>query len=764
MKTKCLASFAILTLALMGAGRVWAQDSDQPPDESNGPNTVQPSDQPPPQQNGQPPAPQNGQQTDNNANAPGVARVSLIRGQVSIQRGDTGDWSAATINQPLEAGDKISTGADSQAEIQLDYANIVRLANNAQVNIVSLGNSQIQIQVAQGLVNFSTFKQEDSNAEIDTPNVAVRPGRGIGSFRIQVNSNGETLVVIREGEADVSTPQGSTNVKKGQLITIEGAGDDVQYKITDAPGNDDFDKWNEKRDRTIEDAQSWQHTDPYYTGSQDLDQYGTWSEVPDYGNVWIPDEDSDWAPYRAGSWLWEPYWGWTWVSYEPWGWAPYHYGRWFEYRDRWCWWPGPVYGGGFYRPFWSPAYVSFFGFGGGVGFGFGSIGWLPIGPGDFFFPWWGAYRERFGFRDFDDRRGFDGRGGWGPLRAGAFSNIHEFQTNDRFRSAMSTLHSDRFGAPGVRPEAASRDIVRGGGKFMTGNVPVAPSRGNLSASGRAANSSTISNRANGEHFYSTNHANAPTRSFDRESQGVRQSIQQNARSGGSGGPGGDRGPANSSSADRNGYSRFGGGNGGGNANNNVRQGGASDRPNGAGAGAENRGTPSGGGNSTDRGDGWHRFSPPAGGSGGSGGSANERPNPGNSNGGNSGNSGNGNSRSPSSGAGSYRPPLNMRQPVFNRPSYGYSGGNSGSNYRPPSNNNGGGYNYNRGGSSGNGNGGYRPPSNSNGGGGGNYNRGGGGGGNYNRGGGGGGGGSRGGGGGGGGGHSSGGGGGGGHRH
>jgi hypothetical protein len=750
MKTKTLASLAILTLALMGAGRVRAQDSDQPSDDENGQTTVQPSDQPPPQQDGQPPAqqppaPQNGQPNQSNASAPGVARVSLIHGQVSTQRGDTGDWSAAAINQPLEAGDKISTGDNSQAEIQLDYANVLRLGNNAQVNIVSLENSQIQIQVAQGLVNFSTFKQEDSNAEIDTPNVAVRPGRGTGSFRILVSSDGESQVIVREGEADVSTPQGSTHVTKGQLITIQGSGDDVQYKVTDAPGKDDFDKWNEKRDHAIESAQSWQRTSPYYTGTQDLDQYGTWSEVPDYGNVWVPDVDSGWAPYREGRWLWEPYWGWTWVSYEPWGWAPYHYGRWFEYRDRWCWWPGPVFGG-YYRPFWSPAYVSFFGFGGGfgfsAGFGFGSIGWLPIGPGDYFFPWWGAYRGRFGYRDFGDRRGFEGRGGWGPLRAGAFSNVHEFQTNDRFRGAMSTVPSNRFGAGGVRPEAASRDMVRNA-RMMTGNVPVTPSRENLSASGRPANSSTISNRANGQHFYSTNHANAPTRSFDRESSGVRQSIQQNARAGGSSG---------------------------GSNGNNIRQGGAYDRPNGS--GGENRG-PSSGGNSTDRGDGWHRFSPPSGGSSGSPG--NDRPNSGSPNGGNHGNPGSGNSRPPSSGASNYRPPLNMRQPVFNRPSSGGSGGN----YRPPSNNNNNGGGYNRGGSPGNG--GYRPPSNNNGGG--NYNRGGGGGGgNYNRGGGGGGGGggyNRGGGGGGnhggggggghssgggGGGHSSGGGGGGGHRH
>jgi len=35
----------------------------------------------------------------------GVARISLIQGDVSTQRGDTGDWAAAALNQPLVGGD-----------------------------------------------------------------------------------------------------------------------------------------------------------------------------------------------------------------------------------------------------------------------------------------------------------------------------------------------------------------------------------------------------------------------------------------------------------------------------------------------------------------------------------------------------------------------------------------------------------------------------------------------------------------------------------
>ena len=36
-------------------------------------------------------------------------------------------------------------------------------------------------------------------------------------------------------------------------------------------------------------------------GAADLDQYGTWSQMPEYGAVWYPNNvPVDWAPYRNG--------------------------------------------------------------------------------------------------------------------------------------------------------------------------------------------------------------------------------------------------------------------------------------------------------------------------------------------------------------------------------------------------------------------------------------------------------------------------------
>ena len=432
-----------------------------------------------------------------------AARISFIHGDVSTQRGDSGQTAAATLNTPLMAGDKISTGDASRTEVQLDFANILRLDNNAQANIFALSRSTIQIQLAQGLADYSVLKGYEANAEIDTPNVAVRPLRD-GRYRILVTQDGETDITVREGDADISTAQGDTKIHKGDLITIIGNGDQAQYKISRALPDDDWDSWNRDRDNVILNAGSRERTNPYYTGTQDLDPYGVWSEVPDYGSVWIPTVQVGWAPYRAGHWVYEPYWGWTWVSYEPWGWAPYHYGRWFLYGTSWAWWPGPVFPG--YRPIWAPAYVSFFGFGRGGfgfsfgfggGFGFGSVGWLPIGPGDYFHPWWGGYRGRFdavavgGFRD-----------GFAPLRAGGFSTVRDVSVNERLRAGVSGVAAGDFARGAGAPRAVTAAEFSGA-RMMAGNVPVSPTRDSMRASGQAASPRTFTGRgASQQRFFS----------------------------------------------------------------------------------------------------------------------------------------------------------------------------------------------------------------------------------------------------------------------
>jgi hypothetical protein len=48
----------------------------------------------------------------------GVARLSVINGDVTVRRGDSGDTVAAAINAPLVVQDRVVTGPASRAEIR----------------------------------------------------------------------------------------------------------------------------------------------------------------------------------------------------------------------------------------------------------------------------------------------------------------------------------------------------------------------------------------------------------------------------------------------------------------------------------------------------------------------------------------------------------------------------------------------------------------------------------------------------------------------
>jgi hypothetical protein len=474
--------------------------------------------------------------------SPGVARISLIQGDVSVQRGDTGDWAAAALNQPLVGGDRISTGDGSEAELQLDHSNILRLGNNAQAKIATVQRAQIQAQVGQGLAYYTVFKDSEAEVEIDTPNAAIRPTSKEGIYRIEVNGF-ETQVIVRAGVADISTPQGSTHVEVGQAATVRGTTDEAGSVLGGAPSKDSWDSWNNDRDGVIRNAQSWNYTNRYYVGSEDLDAYGHWISVLDYGRVWSPTVAGGWSPYRAGRWVSEPYWGWTWVSHEPWGWTPYHYGRWFLYGKSWVWWPGPVDGDGNYRPEWAPAYVSFFGFGRHreASVGFGSVGWLPIGPGDSFYPWYGPSYGPNGSQssvvDVIDATNITKLnrevGGIAPLREdNQFSNVALAAVNVRIRKAISTVPADRFGTARSASATASRRAFRDA-RLITGNLPIVPTREALSATNRPASPSSMSmsmsmtSGGRQERFFTKRQPAAAPQVIDRQAAQIQESVQEN---------------------------------------------------------------------------------------------------------------------------------------------------------------------------------------------------------------------------------------------
>jgi hypothetical protein len=317
----------------------------------------------------------------------GVARISLIRGQVAVQRGDSATATTAVINAPVLGADYVTTGDNARAEVQFDADSAVRLGANVQMRFTHLDANDRELQLAEGTIDLRLLRDAAARAQIDTPSISVRP-RASGSYRVTVDNSGATQVTVRSGSADVVTPQGAEVLVPGTTLLARGAAANPTLQRAAAVAFDDFDRFNADRDvpelRALADA----NAPPGVAGIDDLNAYGRWVSDTGYGSVWTPSYVAPgWAPYRDGRWAWEDSYGWTWIGNEPWGWAPYHYGRWYHSpRYGWCWYPARAV-----VP-WSPAIVTFLTFG-GIGFGFNTIGWVPLAPFEPFNPWWGYGRN-----------------------------------------------------------------------------------------------------------------------------------------------------------------------------------------------------------------------------------------------------------------------------------------------------------------------------------------------------------------------------------
>ncbi|MEQ1884033.1 MAG: DUF6600 domain-containing protein [Bryobacteraceae bacterium] len=453
-----------------------------------------------------------------------VARVSLINGEVSVAH-DNNDMVAAAPNAPMVTGDRILTGDNSRAEVQFDGANVLRMAAGTEVRMGDLQYHRYLVQVAQGMVIFRVLQDTDAQVEISTPSVSLHPRRQ-GIYRILVRPDGTSELTVRAGDAEIFAPTGSEPLGAGQSIVSRGSANDPEFQNVGSPAFDDFDRWSADRDRVFDRAQeSSQYVSPDVYGTEELANHGRWSYDPDYGNVWIPTVDSDWAPYRLGRWSWVDYYGWSWVSYDPWGWAPYHYGRWYRGNYGWAWYPGAVGP----RQYWRPALVSFFGwgspgFGSSFSFSFGNIGWVPLAPREMYRPWYGRWSGGRGITVVNN------------------TNIVNVYRNGRYPGGITSMRAGDFGRGSIRNNSGfvrsnGNDLARAG---VFQGSPVGPSR-------------------EGRQFVSRD---VNTRGMPRTNQNMRffNSPRQNGFVGGGPGNSGSTnngaGFGNGASQDRGGFRRF----------------------------------------------------------------------------------------------------------------------------------------------------------------------------------------------------------------
>jgi len=334
---------------------------------------------------------------------PNAARIQRVEGEVALNNSNAGntesdDWIRATENQPVSVGDRIYTRDNSRTGLAFTGRNFARLNPNTSLDVLSLEDRRTQLALRDGSAVFDVgYLNSGDLFEVATPYGAV-DFQQPGLYNVGID-NGQVLVSVLSGLAQVVGLGGSGQISKGELLTLVGntaanavlsqidgrdAGSlvdnyyayqypryyDGRYRDYNAYLNDPY--YFDPYRRTV----SYQYANSYIPGLYDLDYYGDWNNVQGYGNCWAPRVDAGWTPYQSGYWYTDYPYGPTWVSSEPWGYAPYHYGRWAFVGNRWYWVPDRTN----VEPVYSPALVAF------VPFDQNQIGWVPLGPGDVYVP------------------------------------------------------------------------------------------------------------------------------------------------------------------------------------------------------------------------------------------------------------------------------------------------------------------------------------------------------------------------------------------
>jgi len=331
-----------------------------------------------------------------------------LHGTVSYHAGGQTEWQAATLNYPVISGDAFWTEPQAGATVEV-AANAMTMDQSTELDIDSIDTTTVQATEPQGDLFLSFMDVPAGESYVfRTPRGAVTITAS-GRYGVAAgDTEHPTTVTVLEGAAKVNVSGRDVDVGTNQTATISG-GDANNLQVAVGPAQPDaflasMTQQAPPPGQQPPGQQAQQPAQPVelpapvrqMTGSQDLTQYGSWNQTPNYGPVWYPQAAPDYVPYHNGRWAYAEPWGWNWVDEAPWGFAPFHYGRWVEVDNRWGWapiTPGiPVYA----PPVYAPALVDFFAVGAGLAVGIaaglavGSIGWAPLGWGAPYRPWFNA--------------------------------------------------------------------------------------------------------------------------------------------------------------------------------------------------------------------------------------------------------------------------------------------------------------------------------------------------------------------------------------
>lgn len=292
-------------------------------------------------------------------------RVSYDAEGTYIMGQDDADWSNATLNTMVLAGDTLWVGESKLSEIELAAGTYLRLADRAKVEIAAL-DPDIRLQAWTGSFYLHRLSESTGNCTLETPatDVSVAPNSLV---RVDIEEAGGTTVYVLDGEAIIGFgTEHLQSVGSGLQVYIEPGHLGSQATRFDKL-NDDFDIWNRERVALVvggyRESADRITIDRRTLGASDLSSSGRWIDVSGE-QCWQPEPALAYVPYRDGYWSNVTGCGDVWVGRHAFEYTTSHYGRWnYIEQHGWLW---------RFDAEWSPAWVA------SVKYG-PSLVWSPLG-------------------------------------------------------------------------------------------------------------------------------------------------------------------------------------------------------------------------------------------------------------------------------------------------------------------------------------------------------------------------------------------------
>ncbi|HEY6097346.1 MAG TPA: FecR domain-containing protein, partial [Candidatus Deferrimicrobium sp.] len=218
-----------------------------------------------------------GSQAEDAAGIPAytVSRLKVLDGSVWVRTSRDSEWAEFSNNSPIPSGSRLSVPEGSEGELQFHGGQFVLLTSGTDFEIRELKEEKIAFRLRAGEIRFDLPPEDFAPVAIRVPGdsrVQVpKPGR----YWIVVDDSDQTRVIVRSGEATVAQDGvGEVRIRGGEQAAI-GQGVSVSRvgNAEEPPGS----------------------PAPEGTGNEvgvppnvntELQNYGEWVDVPEYGYVW----------------------------------------------------------------------------------------------------------------------------------------------------------------------------------------------------------------------------------------------------------------------------------------------------------------------------------------------------------------------------------------------------------------------------------------------------------------------------------------------